>query len=244
MLVTVHADQWARPPLQGGDIHLLAFNIDKLVNQFDYRVLSADEQHQASQFKFSKHRQFWMNCRCLLRHVLADYLDCQPETIVFNYNDYGKPSINDTLFFNLSHSHNRMLLAVSQEVDLGVDIERVRADFVSDDLAELCFSRRELDDFYALPADQKLSSFFHVWTCKEALIKAVGEGVSFGLKQLSVNVHADEPARLLAMKTTRVADWHLHRLGLQGKQSAVASDYYIAIAWQGAIKKVCYYTYL
>ena len=67
----------------------------------------------------------------------------KPEELRFSYGAYGKPALasEHSLRFNMSHSHEVALFAVALDAELGVDVEHIRADFASEDIARRFFSR-------------------------------------------------------------------------------------------------------
>jgi 4'-phosphopantetheinyl transferase len=97
--------------------------------------------------------------------------------------------------FNVSHSGDCGLLAFACDTRLGVDVERIRAMTHRDGIAARCFAPGELVWWQGLPEAQLETEFFSFWTCKEAFVKATGEGVSLGLESCVVNL-AFKPPRL------------------------------------------------
>jgi len=100
------------------------------------------------------------------------------------------------LYFNLTHSDGLAALGVSAAPELGVDVEQVRP--LKEDIAERFFSPGEVAALRALPEDQQLPAFYRCWTRKEAVVKAIGEGLSRPLDSFDVTLDADA-ARLLRM---------------------------------------------
>src|SRR5262249_50093841 len=127
-----------------------------------------------------------------LRKILSDYLNTGPEKITFTYNQYGKPATNG-IHFNLSHSADLAILAVSRTRELGVDLEKITP--IDDRIAEHFFSPNEVAALRALPEDGQQEAFFAVWTRKEAYVKAHGQGLSIPLSSFDVSL--DHPARFL-----------------------------------------------
>src|SRR6185295_15695073 len=110
-------------------------------------------------------------------------LKSNPADLRFELGAYGKPGLAEgqntlDLRFNLSHSHQQALIAVARGREVGVDVEFMRADFASDEVATHFFSPAEVKQFVRLPAAVRTRSFFNCWTRKEAYIKARGEGLS------------------------------------------------------------------
>lgn len=198
-------------------------------------ILSADECARADRFKFEKHRHAFTLARGIMRQILAKYLHLDASSMVFEYGEQGKPFLNN-IAFNMSHSHGVMLLAVTKSTPVGVDVEWVREKFIGDALAKVSLSEQEFLQYQQLPEASKKQSFFHVWTCKEAVIKALGQGVFFGLKDFSVNIMPKEPAKLLSIKDDSSSAWHLYHF-------LAKESYPGAVAWRGNVKQLCFYNY-
>ena len=165
-------------------------------------TLTADERARAERFYFQKHRERFIAGRGLLRNILSRYLDKAPDQLRFCYNSYGKPSLTketgaEELSFNLSHSHEMALYAVTRRREIGIDIEYFRPDVEAEKLAERFFSPREAAVLRALPEHLRKEGFFNCWTRKEAYIKAEGEGMSIPLSAFDVSLTPGEPVALL-----------------------------------------------
>jgi len=100
------------------------------------------------------------------------------------------------LQFNLSHSAGLALIAVGAELQLGVDIEKIREEVDTAALAQRFFSPREGAGLQALPDNLRVPGFFACWTRKEAFLKATGTGLSFPLADFSVTTHPHLPPQL------------------------------------------------
>jgi 4'-phosphopantetheinyl transferase len=175
------------------------------------RTLDASELERAGRFHFEKHRRHFIVARGFLRSVVARYLGSQPEDLRFEYGVYGKPALGSghTLRFNLSHSNEVALLAVTLDAELGVDVEHVRADFASEDIARRYFSRTEVGVFNALPQEDRVAAFFRCWTRKEAYIKAIGKGFSQALDAFDVTLAPDAQPALLRAEDDDASRWLL-----------------------------------
>ena len=143
--------------------------------------LSPDEKDKASKFRFPKDRDHYVVARGSLREIIGSYLDLKPDQIRFSYNKYGKPSIdngNPALRFNLSHSRDIALVAVTSGAEVGVDVEYIDDELDVMNLANTIFSASEISMLENLSADAKTGAFFNAWTRKEAFLKALGKGFS------------------------------------------------------------------
>ncbi len=177
---------------------------------------SPSEMERAARFHFGLHRDRFVAGRSLLRILLGRYLGVVPAAIEFTAGINGKPALAGpftqcALEFNLAHSENLALLAVTRAGPVGVDVEAARPldDFV--ELVERFFSPRERWLFRRLPDDQKPAAFFNLWTRKEAWLKATGEGIAGLLNRVEVSFLPGEQARLLEVPRKLAAgrSWQL-----------------------------------
>lgn len=151
--------------------------------------LSDDELARANRFHFEKHRQRFTVARAGMRLILAQYQDISPDQLAFTTNAHGKPALTTAHFgFNLSHSADLALLAVSQHLEIGVDVEYFSSrSFLG--IAKHCFSDTEIQHLSTLSVTDCMLGFFEIWSQKEAFIKAVGMGLAYPLKDFSVQIH-------------------------------------------------------
>lgn len=205
------------------------------------RTLSPDERARCDRYHFERDRRAYIAARGQLRAILARYLAVEPMRLRFGYGRHGKPALPGTaLQFNLSHAHRLMLLAVTRERDVGVDLEQIRPLPDLAQLVERCFSPSEQTAFLALPAQQRLEGFYSGWTRKEAYLKATGEGLARPLDSFEVSLAPADPTPLLrAADGAQSADaWSLRSLPtLAGYVAAVCArgrDWRIVYADQGS----------
>lgn len=181
--------------------------------------LAHDERDRAERFHFQVHRDRFIAGRGLLRAILARYLGRTPDQLRFSYSPHGKPAVAANtgagdLRFNVSHSDGLALYAITRGREIGVDVECLRPDFVSEEIARRFFSPREVAAVQALPAVERHEAFFACWTRKEAYIKARGEGLSMPLERFDVSLAPGEPAALLSTldEPAAAARWSLWAL--------------------------------
>jgi 4'-phosphopantetheinyl transferase len=156
-------------------------------------LLSIDESARAQRFRFEKDRDRFIVGRGLLRNILGLYLDSRPESIQFMYGLHGKPGLvkeinPKKLCFNLAHSGDLILIGVTQDRMIGIDIERIQAILNVQQLVGQYFSPMEIAEYTTLSSERKLDAFYSCWTRKEAYVKARGEGLSIPLDQFSVSM--------------------------------------------------------
>lgn len=168
-------------------------------------ILTDDELDRANRFSFEIDRQRFIAARGTLRSILSRYIPITPVFLRFSYNQYGKPFSapefsSYLLNFNLSHSGSMALYAITRNMEIGVDVERVRSDFEYEEIAKCFFSVNEVAVLRTLPTEKKLEAFYHCWTRKEAYIKAQGQGLSLPLDSFDVSLAPWEPTMLLNTK--------------------------------------------
>lgn len=189
------------------EVHVWRFQLDIKESQLEslLAILSDDELTRANRFYFPEHRQRFIAGRGILRKILGGYLEIAPEQIKFDYEPRGKPVLakdlqHSGLLFNLSHSQNLALCAVNYTRQIGVDLEFMRPMSDVEVLAKRFFLSQEYDLMRSLPDEQKQQIFFRYWTCKEAYLKATGDGIS-QLEQIEIALTPTEPARLVKLPT-------------------------------------------
>lgn len=181
-------------------IDVWSWSLDAPLIEFDASttLLSLDERARADRFIHDRHRLRFVAARSGMRLILGRYLGLPPQAIRFTYGDHGKPSVSACgtlpIHFNLSHSADLAVLAVSDRYELGIDIEEIR--FLKEDVARRFFSRKEYETLRSLPAECYLDGFYRCWTRKEAFIKAHGAGLSLPLDSFDVTVDGSAEPRL------------------------------------------------
>lgn len=151
-------------------------------------MLSQDERERAARFRFRRDEERFVIAHGRLRTVLGRYLGVPGQELRFQNEPKGKPSLADAVSdirFNLAHSAELALFAVTRGNDVGVDIERVRPGISLEKIAERFFSAREAAELHSLPREERQAAFFRCWTRKEAFLKALGEGLAFGVTRFT-----------------------------------------------------------
>jgi 4'-phosphopantetheinyl transferase len=158
-------------------------------------LLSADEKLRASRFVRPRDRARFVAARSLLRRSLGSVVGLAGKDIVFGYEATGRPYLVDIAAapdFNVSHSDDVVLIAISRVGRIGVDIEAVRPMEDLQGLAGQMMHPVEWDSFIGLPADQRTAHFFQLWTRKEALLKASGVGLSLDPRSVLIGLAASD----------------------------------------------------
>src|SRR5262249_8152166 len=146
------------------------------------RLLSPAELQRAERHRFLDHRRRYAIGHGALRALLGGYAGVDPTRLAFRAGPRGKPYLEHPhdLYFNLSHSGQLALVAVSRS-EVGVDLEKVRHLESLLDIARRHFSPTEFAVLEGATEDARLDLFYRCWTRKEAYIKAVGEGLAMSL---------------------------------------------------------------
>lgn len=188
---------WSDAPqslsLKPGEVHVWRCELDQPRERYEefWRTLDDDEREKASRFHFDKHRRHYVVGRGVLRLLLGRYLETPPEDVRFCYGPQGKPALDgehleSSLRFNASHSGELAVYAFMHDCEVGVDVELIKGDFATEEIAERFFSAGEIKALSALPDAERPAAFFETWTRKEAYIKAIGSGLSHPLDQFDV----------------------------------------------------------
>lgn len=183
------------------------------------QTLDANEQKRAERFYFELDRARFIASHGLLRTILGSYIHIEPGKLRFSYNSQGKPFLAEsfqgkTLEFNMSHSHEFALFAVTFNRRVGVDLEHIYSFAETDSLANRILSKREKTAWLKYSMNERLNTLFRYWTCKEAYVKATSAGLSLPLEKIHISLMLESEARLLSInRSTREAShWSLHEL--------------------------------
>lgn len=207
----------ANPVLIETDVHVWQVALDQPQQRIEQlaALLSKDELDRANRFHFERDKRRFTVGRGVLRLILAQYLQIEPDQLQFNYGPQGKPFLaQHQLQFNVSHSRELALYAVTLSHDVGVDIEHLRPLPDFEQIATRFFSINEQQVLLNLPPNQQEKAFFTCWTRKEAYIKAIGQGLMMPLDQFDVSLAPNQPAALLEIRAEmqEVSNWSLQAL--------------------------------
>jgi 4'-phosphopantetheinyl transferase len=118
------------------------------------------------------------------RQILGEYLGVAPDALEFDREPGGKPVLRGAeLQFNLSHSGERALLAISGGLPVGVDIQAPHPTTAKPWFARRICTEREYE--HVMP-DADPGELLRLWTRKEAVIKARGEGSYVSVDEIDV----------------------------------------------------------
>lgn len=209
------------------EVHVWRFSLDLPTAHLVRleHLLAPDEQTRAERLPIPQLRNRFIVGRGMMRRLLGCYVGSGAETLSFRYGSHGKPflmGLDSSLEFNLTHSAGRALLAVAQQ-PVGIDLECVTINLDIDSIASSFFTPVE---HATLQLDQEIERnrrFFTLWVRKEALMKAVGKGLSQALAEY--NMVADTSGLIMhhtwSAQTGEVTSWHVYDLEVE-KDSVAA----------------------
>ncbi len=160
-------------------------------------LLSAPEREREARLRFDEDKFRFRVTRAMTRRVLAGYLGIDPTECGFENNPHGRPALvargGEALSFNLSHTRDLIVLAVTRGRDIGVDVERIHGRRRTADLARRYFADFESDRVVNAPEPTRDDLFFQYWTLKESYIKARGLGLAIPLGKFGFHLDGEAP---------------------------------------------------
>ncbi len=228
--------------LEDGEIRVLRVDLGARGSNDDdsgslpeWRILDEAERARALRFVRPRDRRRFIICRGALRLVLGQLLDSPPDAITLRFGPGGKPELAETrppgiapsLRFNVTHSDDLALIAISLDREIGVDLERLRTISEAARIVESYFTAAEQAQFAALEQPVRASAFLRGWTRKEAILKAKGVGLAglaasyetmFGTAELTDQFSPATPL-------PRIGEWWLW-------EASPCAGYFAAVAVQ------------
>ncbi len=199
-------------PLLYDEVHVWSIVLNELPRT---SYLTSVELERSQRFKLERIRLQFIATRSRLRVLLGHYLQMDPMHVPLIYETSGKPNIdpqiNSDIHFNVSHSEFLATIAVTRRGRVGIDVEFRRSIPNLDSLVDRFFCPRERDFFRTVPEHDREDAFFRAWTRKEAVLKAVGQGVQ-SLDLCDVSFGIQEPVMVLRFGCNEAASdqWFLH----------------------------------
>ncbi|MCC9607072.1 4'-phosphopantetheinyl transferase superfamily protein [Blastopirellula sp. JC733] len=162
-------------------------------------MLSAAEREKADGFLLEAQTERYIICRGAVRQILAEYLQLPATQLSLTAGKYGKPLVEhqDSLWFNVSHSGDLAVLAVSTIGEVGVDIEQVREIRGLPRMIDRCLAPCERPEVLRLPSAEQNRQFLRYWTHKEAYLKTFGVGIRRPLEKLEIDLVAPPARRVI-----------------------------------------------
>ena len=208
--------------LANNEIHLWMTKPEELLGNDELlttyaTLLTSKETAKQQRYKFAKDRHDALITRAFIRDLLSYYADIAPQDWQFEKGEKDKPEIINCplpLRFNISHTKNLIICAVTLEDDIGCDVENTGRSNDVLAIAERYFSPTESKELFTLPVAQQRNRFFDYWTLKESYIKAWGLGLAIPLKDFSFNIAdtEDKHKELLTIKHNISLSFAEHRV--------------------------------
>lgn len=243
---------WSEIPdfkLQRGIVDIWLCQADTVKDKFDYfrSLLSVEEQARAQRFKLEIHRNRFIMSHGFKRSVLAKYLSIEPAHIQFQSGEKGKPSLiavdddQQDIKFNLSHTQDITLLALSRDTELGIDIEYMDR---KTEWAEICqrfFTDPEQQALFKLDKEKQKSAFYQLWTRKEAYMKVLGSGLSLPPTAFTLTVPPQFPALIKHHSEKYLPTKQIEFIDIELPETL--NDYRATLAAEDSIHEYCCYQY-
>jgi len=157
--------------------------------EYLWNILSYDEKNQAEKFINVTLKNRYIISHGLLRHLLSFCTIIKPQDIQYSTNQFGKPFLKNDKYrvqFNISHSKDYAVYIIALDYKIGIDIEWKDNTLNFQELIEFLLSPTEIIIFNKLDPETQFHMFYDIWTKKEAIIKAIGQGLSYPLKTIEI----------------------------------------------------------
>ena len=226
------AHRWWSPFLFSGEVAVARVGLkpDTQREETALAWLDAVELERSARYVPDPRRRFIL-CRAALRALLCRDLGCRNGQLSFRESDYGKPfALVDgqpaAISFNLSHSGDYGLIALGRDVRLGIDVEAIVPRRHLESLIEAVMGPDERAELSTMPGQARLRQFFRLWTCKEALIKALGTGFSTNISgfQVPPNIRRGERSGAFNFPHLPAVTWWLEDIGTEEFAAALVRE--------------------
>jgi 4'-phosphopantetheinyl transferase len=191
-------------------------------------LLDAQERERAARFRFPEDRARFVAGRGLLRHGLRRYAPHLPSAIELAYTGLGRPILpggEQALHFSISHTHDLVALAFTKDARIGIDLEYMKAAVDPLELAERILSADDFHTFQKFSHAERPAVFYRAWTRKEAYLKALGEGIGTGLREVSVSLGPEIVSPVTDTRDAGASRWQLYLLPMpEDYMGALACD--------------------
>lgn len=151
-----------------------------------YNLLPQNRKEKTDRLFHDEDKRLSVGAWCLLCYAMGEK-GIKNDEIILLKNEHGKPFLSQypNIFFNLSHSGNCVMCAVSDS-EVGCDTEKLRP--VNLKIADRFFHENEIRQLESLNEKDRETLFFRLWTLKESFLKATGKGFSLPLKDFCIDL--------------------------------------------------------
>jgi 4'-phosphopantetheinyl transferase len=181
-----------------------------------WTLLNPSERIKSQRFYRQDDRNNYILVHGMLRSLLSRTLGLPPDSLEFSYNQYGKPYVSGAgtkIFFNMSHSSDVSVIGFDPASEIGVDVEKINENVDYESIISHFFTCNEISYIHSR-RNESLRRFFEIWTRKEALLKALGIGIT---ENLGVDVSGSENLKLRnpVLGVKNIVKMHLNTLSLK-----------------------------
>jgi 4'-phosphopantetheinyl transferase len=210
-------------------VHVWAFNLEATASCLDQcrQSLCRSEVARADRFVHAGSRADFIVAHGILRQLLARYTGIPACDLALSLGPNGKPTLDaesghGKVSFNLTHSHGRALIAVSDGREVGIDLERINPNVKALAIARRYFASAELSAIEGAPTSLQAHVFFRYWVAKEALLKGQGMGLRFPIDAFEVQFESGAArARIRNRSPSKLAaDWRVQMLPVEADWAA------------------------
>jgi len=157
--------------------------------KYFFSLLNSEEKERAVRFISETLTSRYTIAQGAMRLILSYYLQIKPRDVSYRFGPYKKPYLKEglsNLQFNLTHSQDLALVAISRDDEVGIDLEKINPQTLEKNLVNAFLTVNELATFHTLSKEKQLEAFFSAWTHKEALLKLLGVGLYKEMRELEV----------------------------------------------------------
>jgi len=245
-----------KPYLNSNEVHVWVTRLSLVSdNQKEYlkQLLTENELKKFNRFHFQADKERFLIGRAALKEILARYLDKTPISIILEVDEFGKPYLKEgTLHFNISHSEDIVIFAISHCKTVGIDVEvcQSKVDYLA--IARQFCTAFELNQLSQLPDEKRRLAFYRCWTRKEAFVKAISLGLYFPLSAVEVGFSSGEAGlHSISREDLKVnineelleqSYWRMEEINLENNNnSETYKDYIATLMVNKAYPKTCYW---
>jgi len=178
--------------MRAGEVHVWRSELRDRDSAEDRALLSNAELERANRLRDRRLSHRYVARHALMRRLLSAYVGVAAAEIAYSQSALGKPCLAGEAWtagwrFNVSESEGRCLIAISRDIEVGVDIQAMRPIDDLPALAREVLTDDELDGLLALDDDARVAAFYEIWARKEAVVKATGEGLARALNTVRLD---------------------------------------------------------
>ena len=202
------------------------------VNEASARVwLDSKEIERFNRFVHPRPQREFCLCRAALRAILCSRLKCDNKNLKFRTLEHGKPFalVNGKhvhINFNVSHSGQHGLVAILEKGRIGVDVEEYSTSRRIDGEIMSVFTKSEQTDLARVFGEEKIELFYSLWTMKEALVKALGVGLSLDPSRFEIPLALRRGSNSSTFRFPQLPNikWRLKKMHGSGLSAAIAYE--------------------